>query len=81
MKHCVYTKADSQVSERFIVPIGTVDDKIHAVDLTEFDEEEREYYDKLLHDIRINYINQIKDAGLGANFRYFFMDKLEELDE
>ena len=81
MKHCVYRKADSTVSERYIVPIGVVDDKLHAIDLTEFNQEEREQYDKILHDIRIDYINQIKDAGLGANFRYFFQKQLGELDE
>ena len=81
MKHFVYRKKKDEVSERFVVPIGMVDDKLHAVDLTEYSDEEREIFEKELHDLRIDYINGIKDAGLGTNFRYFFLDNIEDLED
>ena len=78
MLHFWYKKKANDVSERFVVPIGADKHLLNVVDLTEYDEDERDFYEKKLHDIRINYINAIKDAGLETNFRSFNMERMYE---
>ena len=80
MKHFYYRKKDNKVSERYVHPMGLNGDKLFAVDLTEFDVEERAEYEALLNSIHAQYIQAIKEAGLGQQFRYFFFEGIEEPD-
>ena len=79
VKHFYYTKKDNKVSERYVHPMGVVGDKLFAVDLTEFDIDEREDYENILDHIHRQYIQAIKEAGLGEQFRYFFFEGIEDV--
>lgn len=79
IKHFFYRKKDNKVSERFVHPMGLVDDKLFAVDLTEFDVDEREEYEYVLNQIHTQYVQAIKEAGLGQQFRYFFFEGIEDV--
>lgn len=76
MKHFTYRKRDNTVSERYVHPMGVVDDKLFAVDLTEFDPQERVEYEALLNQIHADYIEAVKEAGLGQQFRHFFFREI-----
>jgi len=81
LKRIKYTKKNKEVSIRVIHQIGLVnDDKVLAVDLTGYSAKEQEKLSKQLKAIREEYIDMIKRIGLGDNFRYFFLDKMEEQD-
>ncbi len=79
MKHFYYTKKDNSVSERIVHPVGIVNDKLLALDLTEFDNDERDEYDAILKRIHSQYLQAIKDVGLGTQFRYFFFDGIKDI--
>lgn len=80
MKHFFYRKGNGEISERFVHPMGLAgDDKLFAVDLTEFDIEEREDYEAILDHIHNQYIQAIKEAGLGNNFRHFFFEGITDV--
>ncbi len=79
MKHFFYTKNNNTTSERFAHPVGIVQDKLLAIDLTEFDIDERDDYEAILNQIHSQYIQAIKDAGLGQQFRYFFFNGIDEI--
>ena len=79
IKHFYYKKKDNTVSERYVHPMGLVGNKLFAVDLTEFDVEERGEYEAVLSQIHSTYIQAIKEAGLGEQFRYFFFEGIEDV--
>ena len=79
IKHFIYTKKDNSVSERYVHQISAVDDKMLTIDLTEFDVDEREEYEDILNHIHAQYIQAIKEVGLGEQFRYFFLDKVQDV--
>jgi hypothetical protein len=79
IKHFYYRKKDNKVTERFVHPMGLVGDKLFAVDLTEFDTDERTDYEAILNHIHNQYVQAIKEAGLGENFRYFFFEGIEDV--
>ena len=79
MKHFKYRKSDGTVTERFAHPMGVVDDKLFTVDLTEFSTKEREEYEEILKSIHTQYVQAIKDVGLGTSFRYFFFEGIDEI--
>jgi len=72
-----YTDLKGKESDRVVYPLSIVDDKIFAIDVSEYSAEEREEYGYILEAIHKQYIQAIKDAGLSSNFRYFFIDKME----
>lgn len=72
-----YTDKKGKESDRLVYPIGLVDDKLFAIDLTEYDEEEREDYKVILDAIHAQTVQAIKDAGMGSNFRYFFIRNIK----
>lgn len=80
IKHFKYTKQDGSISFRYAHPMGIVADKILTVDLTEFDPIERYEYETILNEIHRQYIQAVKEAGLGNNFRYFFINGIEDID-
>lgn len=69
-----YVDAKGKHSHRVIWPIAGPSDKFFAVDLSEFNDEEREYYKKALDDIHAVYMEEIRQLGLGHNYRYFKED-------
>lgn len=79
LKHFLYKKANGSVSERFAYPMGIVENKLFAVDLSEYETEERDEYEALLEQIHRNYIQAIKEAGMGTNFRYFFFNGIQDV--
>ena len=79
IKHFIYKKKDNSTSERYVHSMDFNGDKLFAVDLTEFDEIERSDYEAVLNQIRAEYIQAIKDAGLGEQFRYFFFNGIEDV--
>lgn len=66
-----YEDAKGKKSHRVIWPITGPSDKYFGVDLSEFDQREREYYTQALNEIYAVYLAEIKGLGLGSNYRYF----------
>ncbi len=79
LKHFFYKKDNGSVSERFAYPMGIVDNKLFAVDLSEYESVERAEYEALLEKIHTQYIQAIKEAGMGTNFRYFFFKGIQDV--
>lgn len=81
IKHFMYKKKDDSVSERYAHPLGVAEDnkKLLAIDLTEFTEEERKEYEEILNSIHRQYLDAIKEVGLGNNFRYFFINEIKNV--
>ena len=79
IKHFMYKKRDNTVSERYAHPLGLKDDKILAIDLTEFSASERAEYEEILNVIHAEYLAAIKEVGLGNNFRYFFTNEIKDV--
>mgnify|MGYP001818656741 CR=1 FL=1 len=71
VKHFRYTKANGQKSERTAYFIHGATDLALAIDLSEFDEPERAYYEAKLDAIRKEFYDNIRDIGLGGNIRSF----------
>jgi len=77
LKSFKYTKASGDMSIRQVYPLNlSGDDKLLCVDLTEFDAQETEEYEAILDSIHNEYIQAIKDVGLGSTFRTFFLDRM-----
>lgn len=77
LKTFKYTKANGDESLRLVYPMNIVgDDKLLCVDLTEFDNEETQEYEDILDHIHNEYIEAIKQVGLGSTFRTFFLEKM-----
>ena len=75
-----YTKAGGDTSIRTVYPLNIVgDDKLLCVDLSEYDETEKEEFQSILEAIHNEYIQAIKNVGLGSNFRTFFLDKISNI--
>ena len=66
-----YVDAKGKHSHRVIWPIVAPGDKYFGIDLTEFDEPERKFLTTALNDIYTVYLEEIKQLGLGSNYRYF----------
>ena len=72
-----YTKADGSVSTRKVYQLNIVGgDKLLCADLTEFNEDEVQDYSDILDGIHAEYIQAIKDVGLGSTFRTFLLDRM-----
>ena len=68
----IYTKASGDKSARVVYPIGVVDDKMFAIDLTDMNDEERVEAEHRLDVVHKQYIAGIKEAVGSSRFRYFF---------
>jgi len=77
LKTFKYTKPSGDTSIRQVYPLNVVgNDKLLCVDLTQFDTDDKQDYENLLNQIHNDYIQAIKDAGLGSTFRTFFLEKM-----
>lgn len=72
-----YTKADGSTSERVVVPISKPSDMMFALDLTEFDAEERQHYLERINEAFYNFDCAIADAGLKSTYRNFKKEGIE----
>lgn len=73
-----YTKADGNKSTRTVYQMNIVDgDKLLCVDLSEFSQDEQGDYNIILEKIHNDYIQAIKDVGLGSTFRTFLIDGID----
>lgn len=75
----MYKKENGEISERFAHPLNLVDNKLLCIDLTEFDSDDRQEYEDILNRIHSQYIQAIKEVGLGSQFRYFFTDGISNV--
>ena len=80
LKRFNYVDTKGKKTTRIVHPVGIVDDKVFSVDLSEYSAEEREEYAYILDALQKQYIQAIKDVGLGSNFRLFFLDKMSEVE-
>ena len=78
LKTFKYTKENGDTSTRTVYQMNIVDgDKLLCVDLTEFDELERQYYMDVLDYVHKGYIQAIKDEGLSSCFRTFLINRMK----
>ena len=73
-----YTKENGNVSNRTVYPLGIVEDKLFCVDLSEFSVEEQQDYEVILDALHKNYIEAVKEVGLGSAFRLFFTEGISK---
>jgi len=77
LKHFTYTKKSGEKTNRVIYPLRLIDgDKILAIDLTDYNDKEREDYTNLLDKIHREYLDNIYEAGFASNFRSFFVENM-----
>ena len=77
LKTFKYTKVPSgEVSTRVVYPMHIVEDKMLSIDVSKLSDDERQEATITLDAIHKQYIQAIKDAGFGSNFRYFFLDQM-----
>lgn len=81
MRTIKYTKKDGKSSERFVHIISEPGDCYLAIDFSEYNEEEREIYESQFLELHDEYLQAIKDIGLGSNYRWFKGEGLEFLDQ
>lgn len=79
MKHFNYTKANGDVSERYVFPINMPSDMMLGIDLTEFDEKDRSAYVTQLELLYADVRDAIIDMGLNMQYRNFKKDGIEEI--
>lgn len=78
LKRFQYKKADGSISERTVYQLNLVDnDKLLCVDLSEFSIQEQIDYSALMDEIHKNYIDAIKEVGLGSTFRTFKLEGIQ----
>ena len=71
MKEFDYTDAKGKHTHRVVYELSPVSDKMLAIDLTEFSEEERNFYAEQLENLHAVMKEEIKQLGLGNNYRFF----------
>jgi hypothetical protein len=76
LKNFKYTKENGDVSLRVVYPMHIVDDKMLSIDVSQMNDAERHEATIALDAIHKQYIQAIKDAGFGSNFRYFFLEQM-----
>ena len=76
-----YVDAKGKHSHRVVYPISQPGDKYFVLDLSEFGEEEREFLQESLDQIHSVYMEEIRQLGLGHNYRYFKEDGISNVQE
>lgn len=78
LKKFKYKKASGDISDRTVYQLNLVDDdKLLCADLSEFSIQEQIDYSALLDEIHKNYIDAIKEIGLGSTFRTFLIEGIQ----
>ena len=76
VKTFVYKKPEGDISERYVWEVHPASDKMLALDLSEFSEKDREYYVEQLTALYDVLKEDIKQLGLGSNYRFFKKDRI-----
>ena len=66
-----YTKADGTTTERVVIPLNKPSDLLKAIDVSEFDESERQYYSEQVLLAQENFKEHMREVGLGSQYRSF----------
>jgi len=80
MKHFIYHKKDGTSKERFVVELHPISNTMLAIDLTEYDENERQELEDAIEYLKQDFLSNLYDLGVGSNFRKFKSDRIEEID-
>jgi len=76
LKRFKYTKENGDKSSRTVFSLMGDTERLFCVDLSEFDSDELDQYVELLDEIHNNYIDAIKEIGLGSTFRTFLTKRM-----
>lgn len=76
VKTFIYKKLEGEISERYVWEIHPASDKMLAIDLSEYSEADRKYYVEQLQDLYDVLKEDIKQLGLGSNYRFFKKDRI-----
>ena len=76
MKTFTYEKANGEISTRTVVPIHPASRNMLAIDLTEYADNERVYYEQEIEKAQAIFRNTIAHIGLGTNWRNFRNDRI-----
>ena len=72
--HFLYTKTNGDTSERVVLQLYGMNSNLMGLDISEFDEDERDVYEAEIERAHANFMDEIKDIGLGSNWRQFKPD-------
>lgn len=80
-----YTKDNGDISQREVYVAGVPNKNYFTIDLSEYNEEEKEIYIKGIKEIYETYTEglkeEIKALGLGSNYRFFKEDGISNVEE
>lgn len=76
VKTFIYKKLEGEISERYVWEVHPASDKMLAIDLSEYSEADRKYYVEQLQDLYDVLKEDIKQLGLGSNYRFFKKDRI-----
>jgi len=77
LKSFNYTKENGDKSRRTVFQLMGTEDRFFCIDLTEFDAQEQDDYLVILNELHDNYIEAIKEVGLGSTFRTFLYERVD----
>lgn len=80
VKEFTYTKPDGKVSERYVWELNPITDMLFALDLTEFDQDERDYYISRLEMLNEDMRDAIIEIGLASQYRNFKSERITYAD-
>ena len=80
VKKFQYKDTKGKETDREVYMIASPSDKYFGLDLTEFSEQEREYYIDELANLDEFIKDTVSQLGLKHNYRYFKKDKMEFKD-
>lgn len=66
-----YDNGKGKVSERDVLVVSDANDFMTAIDLSEFNDTEKQYYKEEMQEIHRVFLENIKNLGLGSNWRRF----------
>jgi len=80
MKTFNYTKPNGETSTRNLFVLNSPSDSYFGIDLSEFNEEERSQYNKMLEQLMDSVKTEIVNIGLEHNYRRFKEERMNDLD-
>ena len=77
LKHFKYTKESGDISDRVACPLYIIDgDKMLMIDVTPFNDVERQEVVQKLEEIHQEMLRSIRQAGFSDRYRSFFLDQM-----
>jgi len=74
-----YTKKVGDVTEREVFVLSAPGDCVFGIDVSEFDDKDKEFYLAELDALFLFVKDRIKDIGLAQNYRLFKHDKISNI--